>query len=105
MSGRRQPPSNGTRESREAARAVEPHTPAMRHAIVALLAQEPGLTCEDIVTRLSFKHQTASARLNDLYRDGRVRFDSRRGARGRLLRHYYLDEAPANDQCRLPGVG
>jgi predicted ArsR family transcriptional regulator len=105
MSRRRQPPSNGTCESREAARAVEPHTPAMRHAIVALLAEEPGLTCKDIEKRLEFLHETTSARLKELSDAGRVRYDKRRGARGRLLRHYYLDEAPANDQCRLPGVG
>ena len=44
-----------------------------RERIVDLLSHaENGLTCEEIETRLDLKHQTASARLTELKRDGEV---------------------------------
>lgn len=96
--------SNGTAESGEAALRARLHAPAMRATILRLLAEFPGLTCEEVEAMLGFKHQTASARLHDLVEDGRVRYESRRGARGRLLRHYYVaDGGPSPEQLSLGG--
>jgi predicted ArsR family transcriptional regulator len=82
------PPTNGTRESEEAAEAVAPKAPAMRQAIVRLLRERPWLTCADIEAALRLKHQTVSARLWELSNERRVTYESRRGTNGRLVRHY-----------------
>lgn len=50
-----------------------------RARIVRLLdAHSAGLTCEEIESRLRMKHQTASARLTELKRDGVVIVSGRR---------------------------
>lgn len=63
----------GNELSVEANKKAQPAKERDRGKIVDLLMHEPtGMTCDEIEVRLNLKHQTASARLTELKRDGLV---------------------------------
>ena len=62
---------NETETSQEAAESVGDLLNGWRKAVYQLLKEFPcGLTCDEVEQRLSLKHQTASARLNELQQLG-----------------------------------
>ena len=76
-------------ESRDAASFVAPLIPGMHKQILAFLYACPGATCAEVEAGLGLKHQTASARLNELVGLGLVGYETRRPTTGRLCRHFY----------------
>lgn len=68
------PPSNGTDTSNAAAEDIAPKTPNMREKVFALIkdAGDHGITCDEVEIVTGLKHQTASARLYELRKAGRV---------------------------------
>jgi predicted transcriptional regulator len=66
-------PTNGTATSNYAALTMEPHLERLealcRDAITGALA---GLTCDELEQETGLAHQTASARVNALWRDGLI---------------------------------
>ena len=64
-------PHNGTETSQQAAESIRDLLGGMQKTVYSALKEALlGLTCDEIEQRLSLKHQTASARLNDLQRLG-----------------------------------
>jgi hypothetical protein len=61
------PPHNGTQTSVDAAAYVAPSTASQRERIVVFIRQQGGATCAEIEDGLQMLHQTASARLNELF--------------------------------------
>ena len=60
-------PHNGTDTSREAADSIVQQVNGMcREVLNAIRESEDGLTCDEVEELLNMKHQTASARINDL---------------------------------------
>ena len=89
------PPSNGTDTSNAAAKDIAPKTPSMREKVFALVksAGEHGITCDEVEIVTGLKHQTASARLYELCKAGRV-VDSgerRKTSSGSTARVYVVD--------------
>lgn len=61
------PPHNGTDTSKAAAERIKPHVGGMRLRILrALELAEDGFNCDELEVLTGIKHQTCSARLNDL---------------------------------------
>lgn len=61
------PPHNGTETSKAAADSIKPHVGGLRLRILrALELAEDGFNCDELVVLTGIKHQTCSARLNDL---------------------------------------
>ena len=81
------------------AKAVEP----IKLQVLKYVTKNPGCTCEQATIDLRLKHQTASARFNDLVAEGRVEFEVRHDVRGRMLRHYRIPDDPR--QLKLFGGG
>ncbi len=64
-------PHNGTETSQEAAKSIGDLLPGIRKTVYELLKEFPcGLTCDEVEQRLNVRHQTASARLNELQETG-----------------------------------
>ena len=62
---------NETETSQEAAKSVGDLLNGWRKAVYQLLKEFPcGLTCDEVEQRLNVRHQTASARLNELQETG-----------------------------------
>ena len=61
----------GSRESQEAHGRAEPLADALRELIVRNLGSE-GLTCEEVAGRMQLRYTTASARMSELKREGRI---------------------------------
>ena len=60
-------PHNGTDTSADAAESIRPHLNAMRALVLShIKTSEDGLTCEQLEALTGLKHQTVSARLNEL---------------------------------------
>ena len=60
-------PHNGTDTSAKAAESIRPNLNAMRALVLSYIkASEDGLTCEQLEGLTGLKHQTVSARLNEL---------------------------------------
>lgn len=95
------PAHNGTETSRDAAESIKPHLNALCLKVLAAVQQAPdGHTCEELEHLTGMKHQTCSARLNDLANcqpplvtfdcntpDGKPR--RRRNTSGRTARIYF----------------
>jgi hypothetical protein len=82
------PPSNWTDTSRAAAASVVEDTATIRADIYHYMDRlgSVGATCDDIEQRLELRHQTASARLNELHYKLHVITDSGRRRRTRTGR-------------------
>jgi hypothetical protein len=64
-------PHNNTETSQEAAESIQDLLGGLRKTVHQVLKDCPlGLTCDEIEQRLDLRHQTASARLNELQRLG-----------------------------------
>ena len=57
--------------SLQALESIKEHTPTLLQVIWVEIRDNTA-TCEEIETRLNIKHQTASARINDLIKKGLV---------------------------------
>lgn len=80
-----QAPHNGTGPSIDAAHSLDKVLGKMQAEVLAYVRSAPeGATCDEAEVALGLKHQTASARLNDLMKLGRVQF--RYDAAGKALR-------------------
>ena len=80
-----QAPHNGTSPSIDAARSLDKILGKMQAEVLAYVRSAPeGATCDEAEVALGLKHQTASARLNDLMKLGMVQF--RYDAAGKALR-------------------
>ena len=92
--------------SRAAALSVAPHTPGLREQVLSAIRHAPdGLTCDDVEALMNLRHQTASARVNELRNDGAI-VDSglRRPTRsGRKATVWKVAAAPGT-QLRLGGT-
>jgi predicted HTH transcriptional regulator len=64
-----QTPHNGTETSRKAARA---DFTSIKQRIYFYIAQNVDVTTEDVCKSLNVRHQTASARISDLWREGKI---------------------------------
>ena len=64
--------------SKAAARSVRRTAPAIRERVLWQIRVAGGLTCYEIEVALGLSHQTASARVNDLARAGRIKDSGRR---------------------------
>jgi len=61
------PAHNGTETSRDAADSIKPHLNAMCLQVLRVVQQAAdGRTCDEVEAITGMKHQTCSARLNDL---------------------------------------
>jgi hypothetical protein len=60
------PPHNHTPTSMDAAASMADHTEALRAQITALIQEHP-LACFEVELALGLRHQTASARINELW--------------------------------------
>jgi predicted transcriptional regulator len=60
--------------------SVKPDVQTMRKKVLELVSQSPR-TCDEIEVALGMPHQTASARLTELYRANLVRRNGRRPTR------------------------
>ena len=64
---------NGTETSQEAAESFGDYLSGIRKTVYELFKGFPcGLTCDEVEQRLNLKHQTASARLNELQETGHL---------------------------------
>ena len=64
-------PHNGTETSEQAAESIGDLLGGLQKTVHSALKESPfGLTCDEIEQRLNLRHQTASARLNDLQKLG-----------------------------------
>jgi hypothetical protein len=100
----------GNPESSEASRSIEASKPLLRLQVEALLrlAGPGGLTSEQVERRLGLSHQTASARISELFARGNaVRGERRMTTSGRWARaavhiHFandsYTDEYQPGDE-------
>ena len=80
-----QAPHNGTSPSIDAARSLDKVLGRLQSEVLAYVRSAPeGATCDEVEVALGLKHQTASARLNDLMKLGRVQF--RYDAAGKAFR-------------------
>jgi hypothetical protein len=80
-----QAPHNGTGPSIDAARSLDKILGKLQAEVLNHVRSVPeGATCDEIEIALGLKHQTASARLNDLMKLGRVQF--KYDAAGKALR-------------------
>ena len=62
-----EPPHNGTDTSKAAAERIKPHVGGLRLRVLrALELAEDGFNCDELEVLIGMKHQTCSARLNDL---------------------------------------
>jgi len=70
----------GSDTSIEAANRVRPMAAAMREEIFFNIGNKGalGATCDEIEVELNFKHQTASARIRDLVKAGRLKDSGKR---------------------------
>ena len=67
------PPHNSTETSREAARSIRSRASALKELVFNWIARQPlGATCDEAEEALGLKHQTCSARFNDLMTTGRI---------------------------------
>lgn len=80
--------------SQNAAARIAPRVEPIKAQVLRFIQDNPGKTCEDATHALRLKHQTASARFNDLVAEGRLEFEVRRGEDGRMLRHYRVPDDP-----------
>lgn len=80
--------------SQDAAARIAPKVEPIKAQVLKFIASNPGKTCEDATQALRLKHQTASARFNDLVAEGKLEFEVRRGEDGRMLRHYRVPDDP-----------
>lgn len=85
--------------SREAADRVKPYVEPIKEQVLKYVREHPGVSCEDVSIALRLKHQTASARFNDLVAENKLEFDLVKGADGRTLRRYRIVQDPR--QVRL----
>ncbi len=93
-------PHNGTETSEQAAESIGDLLGGLQKTVLSALKESPfGLTCDEIEQRLDLRHQTASARLNDLQKLGLaiVRIDpktkkpfTRKTRSGRNARIYFV---------------
>lgn len=73
----------------EALQSIQPTASAMRAKIVEMLEAE-ALTCDEIEVKTGWKHQTVSARLWELERDGEIeQTDETRETRSGRKAHIY----------------
>lgn len=88
---------------RDAYRAISPHAPNMREQVFAFIQESGGATCDEVEVALGMRHQTASARLNELANAGRVyASDVRRATRsGMDAAVYMVGVAPPSPQLNL----
>ena len=68
------PPHNWTRTSYEAAKTMMPVVESMEERVFRFIegCAERGATCDEVERRLKLKHQTVSARINGLKKNGRI---------------------------------
>ena len=61
------PAHNNTETSKDAAESIKPLLNGMCAEVLNAVSSNPaGMTCDEVEQKLNMKHQTASARLNDL---------------------------------------
>lgn len=67
------PFNRGSDTSREAAEAIEPHVQRLERIVLAAVRATgaKGATCDEVEAETGLSHQTASARVNALKREGR----------------------------------
>lgn len=80
--------------SQDAAARIKPVVEPIKEQVYKYVKAHPGCTCEAATQGLRLKHQTASARFNDLVAEGRLVFEVLRGEDGRLMRHYRVPGDP-----------
>ena len=80
--------------SLDAARRIAPRVEPIKAQVLKYVREHPGCTCEQATLDLKLKHQTASARFNDLVADKVIEFEVMKGADGRTLRRYRIVEDP-----------
>jgi hypothetical protein len=70
----RRPPDNGVATSVAAADHIAPQAATLRAAVLAAIRATgaDGMTCDEVEVCLSMKHQTASARVNELSRGAKI---------------------------------
>ncbi len=90
--GTKRPLSTDDPCSQDAAARIKPYVEPIKAQVLRFVRENPGKTCEDATQALKLKHQTASARFNDLVADGAIEFEVLKGADGRMLRHYRVPE-------------
>jgi hypothetical protein len=82
------PPSvAGSETSRAAAESMVPCVAKIREMVrlqIVIMSQFQGATCDEIEVHLALSHQTASARIRELYLGGHI--DYRRNADGTLVK-------------------
>lgn len=96
-------PEGRSKAQKKTARKVQPKAGTVRAKVLALLAKpwhrDDGLTCEAVVFALQGKHQTISARLNELEKVGWVERDRTREVENRsggTANPYVITEAGLN---------
>jgi predicted HTH transcriptional regulator len=79
----------GSDTSRDAAESMRPHVRSIADDVLAFI-REGSATCDEVEEHLALRHQTASARVRDLVKDGKIRDSgARRPTRsGRMARVY-----------------
>ena len=93
MRGKR-PLSTNDPCSLAAAERIAPRVDSIKTQVLKYVGKHPGATCEQATLDLKLKHQTASARFNDLVAEGKLVFEVRKDGGGRPLRHYRLAGDP-----------
>ena len=80
--------------SLDAARRIAPKVEPIKAQVLRYVREHPGCTCEQATQDLRLKHQTASARFNDLVADKSIEYEVLKGHDGRMLRHYRVVTDP-----------
>ena len=65
-------PSNGVATSDAAAASIGTDVGRLRALVLGYIQTRGGLTCDEVELASGLSHQTASARINDLHRLGRI---------------------------------
>ena len=70
----KRPPDNGVATSVAAADHIASKAASLRSAVLAAIRDTgaDGMTCDEVELHLSMKHQTASARINELSRGAKI---------------------------------
>jgi len=59
--------------SREAADSVEQHVSELCGRVLAVIGRSDGATCDEVEATLDLRHQTASARIREMFLAGKIR--------------------------------
>lgn len=99
--GLRAPYVRGSDTSKAAAESVQPIQGDLRRRVYESIARagSRGMTCDEVEQATNLKHQTASARVRELFQLGRLRKVGKRPtSSGRQAWIYVASAEPRNDQ-------